>query len=326
MDWTQQVGLLGIHEDGRCFITEKGLEVQEFYSSLVPIWFDQLGFDPTFPSSLLMTYMYAYIHNIEIKPQKLPTEAREALNQMSSKIGLWNQSLSKLKQPVDFDLNYDVPFEWRESVLGHINNLNMGKMDINSVSFWSISQIEQKLAGTGIEKTQGELSKALGISIPRRECFQTELEWQTCIKLRLFQLPASPYQGEFEGETDLPMAANNPDVVIKNSLRSLVECKSAKEWGRVVVLDKRVGGELHMYQDYAEEVKANSALFVCDVDRFDEARFLPGFEKRGNKLDRIVLVLWSFLDKIQKDPGLLREFIKILKEPSSLSPKQRILG
>jgi hypothetical protein len=326
LDWAQQVGLLGVQEGNWCFITEKGLEVQKFYSLMVPIWFDQLGFDPTFPSSLLMTYMHAYVQDYEINPQKLPTEARKTLNLLNSKLGLWNQSLRKLKQPVDFDLNYDIPFEWRESVLGHINNMNLGRMNVNDISFWSISQIEQKLAGTGIEKTQGRLSKALGISIPRRECFQTELEWQTCIKLRLFQLPANPYQGEFEGETDLPMAANNPDVVIKNSLRSLVECKSANEWGKVVILDKRVGGELHMYQDYAEEVKANSALFVCDVDKFDENRFLPGFEKRGDKLDRVVMVLWSVLDKIQKDPSLLKRFIMTLEEPRSLSPRQRIFA
>ncbi|MCJ7631413.1 hypothetical protein MUP77_03285, partial [Candidatus Bathyarchaeota archaeon] len=264
LDWTQQVGLLGVQEDKWCFITEKGLEVQRLYSSLVPIWFDQLGFDPTLPSSLLMAYMHAYIQDRELNPQKLPAEARKTLNSLNSKFGLWNQSLRKLKHPIDFDLNYDVPFEWRESVLSRTKNLNLSRMSIDDVSLWSISQIEQRLAGTGIEKTQGELSKALGIGIPRRECFQTELEWQTCIRLRLFRLPANPYQGEFEGETDLPMAANNPDVVIKNSLRSLVECKSANEWGKVVILDKRVGGELHMYQDYAEEVNANSALFVCD--------------------------------------------------------------
>ena len=326
LDWTQQVGLLGVQEDKWCFITEKGLEVQRLYSSLVPIWFDQLGFDPTLPSSLLMAYMHAYIQDRELNPQKLPAEARKTLNSLNSKFGLWNQSLRKLKHPIDFDLNYDVPFEWRESVLSRTKNLNLSRMSIDDVSLWSISQIEQRLAGTGIEKTQGELSKALGISIPRRECFQTELEWQTCIRLRLFRLPANPYQGEFEGETDLPMAANNPDVVIKNSLRSLVECKSANEWGKVVILDKRVGGELHMYQDYAEEVNANSALFVCDVERFDKTKFLPGFEKRGNKLDRVVLVLWSFLDKIQNDSSLLDRFIEILKEPRSLSPKQRILA
>jgi hypothetical protein len=326
LDWAQQVGLLGLQEDKWCFITEKGLEVQKFYSSLKPIWFDEMGFDPTFPSSLLLVYMCAYIQNREIDPQKLSVEASENLNEMNSKFDLWNQSLRKLRQPIDFDLNYDIPFEWRESVLGHISKLKLGAVDANEISLWTIAQIEQRLSTTGIEKTQGELSKALGISIPRRECFQTDLEWDTCIKLRLFQLPATPYQGEFEGETDLPMATSNPDVVVRNSLKVLVECKSANEWGKVVVLDKRVGGELHMYQDYAEEINANSSVFVCDVDRFDENRFIPNFEKIGDKLDRIVLVIWSFLDKIQRDQTLLKRFIRVIGKPRAHSPKQRILA
>lgn len=326
LDWAQQVGLLGLQGDKWCFITEKGLEVQKFYSALRPIWFGELGFDPTLPACLLLVYMGAYIQNGEINPQKLTIEARHHLNLMNSKFDLWNQSFRKLKEPVDFDLSYDIPFEWRESVLGHISRLKLGAVDTNAISLWTIAQIEKRLSATGIEKTQGELSKALGISIPRRECFQTDLEWNTCIKLRLFQLPANPYQGEFEGETDLPMASNNPDVVVRNSLKVLVECKSADEWGKVVVLDKRVGGELHMYQDYAEEINANSSVFVCDVDKFDENRFIPNFEKRGDKLDRIVLVIWSFLDRIQRDQTLLKRFIKVIEDPRSHSPKQRMLS
>jgi hypothetical protein len=270
--------------------------------------------------------MYAFIHNHEIDPQKLSGGAKESLKLMNEKLDLWNQSLRKLKEPIDFDLNYDVPFELRKSVLEQIGRLKLGVLDTNEISLWTIAQIEQRLSATGIEKRQGELSKALGIDIPRRECFQTDLEWDTCIKLRLFQLPANPYQGEFEGETDLPMATSNPDVVVKNGLKVLVECKSASEWGNVVVLDKRVGGELHMYQDYAEEVGANSSVFICDVDKFDENRFIPNFEKWGDKLDRIVLVIWRYLDRIQRDQTLLRRFIRVIEEPKSHSPKQRILA
>jgi hypothetical protein len=326
LDWAQQVGLLGLNEDKWCFITEKGLEVQKFYSTLRPIWFDELGFDPTLPSSLLLVYMWAYIQNREIDPQKLSVEARTRLNLMNSKFGLWPQSLTKLKEPIDFDLNYDIPFELRETVQEQIRRLKLGAINVDEISVWSIAQIEQRLSTTGIEKKQGELSKAFGISIPRRECFQTDLEWNTCIKLRLFQLPANPYQGEFEGETDLPMATSNPDVVVRNNIKILVECKSAKEWGKVVVLDKRVGGELHMYQDYAEEINANSSVFVCDVDKFHEDRFIPNFEKMGDKLDKIVLVIWNYLDRVQKEPPLLEKFIRIIKEPESHSPKQRILA
>jgi hypothetical protein len=43
--------------------------------------------------------------------------------------------------------------------------------------------------------------------------------------------------------------------------------------------------------EYAEAINANSSVFVCDVDNFDKNRFIPNFEKRGDKLDRIVLVI-----------------------------------
>ena len=329
LDWAQQVGLLGVQKDYWCFITEKGLQVQKFYSSFFPIWVDQLDFDPAFPSSLLIVYMYAYILGFRINPKKLPTKASKTLKSLNSKFRLWNQSLTRLKHPIDFDLNYDIPLERRTSVLGYIEKirktLKIRKLSLDQISLWPISQIESRLSMTGIERFQGELSRALGISIPRRECFQTDLEWQTCIRLRLLQLPALPYQGEFEGETDLPMATDNPDVVIRNDLKTLVECKSAGEWGRVITLNKRVGGELLMYQSYAEDVNANSAIFVCEAEKFDENKFLPVFDTIGDKLSKIVLVTWNFLDKIQKDQNLLSKFISIIKKPESVKPKRRVL-
>jgi hypothetical protein len=48
--------------------------------------------------------------------------------------------------------------------------------------------------------------------------------------------------------------------------------------------------------------------------------------RRGDKLDRIVLVKWSSLDRIQKDQTLLAKFIKIIEEPKSHSAEKRILG
>ena len=325
LDWAQQVGLLGVQEDDWCFIREKGLKVQRFYSSLYPIWFDRLGFDPAFPSALFLIYMYGYIQGFRINPKKLPAETKKILRSLNQKFDLWNQSLKRLKAPIDFDLNYDIPLEWRESVLGYIEKLEIKKVDINKVSLWSISQIENRLSMTGIERVQGELSRALGISIPRRECFQTDLEWQTCIRLRVLQLPATPYQGEFEGETDLPMAGDNPDVVIKNDLKSLIECKSMGEWGRVITLNKRVGGELQMYQFYAEDINANSAVFICEAKYFDKNKFVSVFDSMGKKLSKVVLVTWDFLDKTQKDPNLLSKFVSTIKKPEAFKPRQRIL-
>jgi hypothetical protein len=71
--------------------------------------------------------------------------------------------------------------------------------------------------------------------------------------LRVLQFPANPYPDEFEGETELPMATENPDIVVKNPIRVLVECKSRNEWDNVAKYDKRVGGAFYMYQGYAEE-------------------------------------------------------------------------
>ncbi len=34
--------------------------------------------------------------------------------------------------------------------------------------------------------------------------------------------------------------------------------------------EQLIGGEIMMYQSYAEEVNANSAVFICDVDGFDD--------------------------------------------------------
>lgn len=330
LDWAQQVGILRIDRNNWCLITEKGTIVQEFYSSLFPVWYDQLGFDPAYPSSLLLIYNYAFLHGLRINPVKLPIKARKALKDLSSKFGLWNQSLTRLRQPLDFDLNYDVPQEWRESVFSHCENIRKSikkrKVDINELSLWSILQIENKLETTGTERYQKELSRAIGYSIPRRECFQTYLEWMTYIRLRIFELPANPYQGEFEGETNLPMATDNPDVVIKNAIRSLVECKSESEWGKIIKLNKRVGGEIQMYQSYAEDVNANSALFVCEAEGFDKDKFMRSFVSMGRKLDKIVMLTWNFLDRAQKDQKLKKRFISAIENPESIDPKKRILA
>ncbi len=326
LDWAQQLDLIGVQDGDWYFIKEKGLVVQKFYSSLFPVWFDKLGFDPAFAASLLLVYMYAFVNGLRINRGKLPQESRKTLEAMNSQFELWDQSFRKLKQPIDFDLNYDVSWDLRESVLGHIQKLNMMKINANELSLWPIRQIENQLLTTGAERMQGELSKALGISVPRRECFQTDLEWQTCIKLRLLQLPAAPYQGEFEGETDLPMATDNPDIVVKNRVKCLVECKSTGEWGKVIVLSKRIGGELYMYQSYAEEINANSALFVCEGEKFDERKFMPSFIREGDKLNKVVLLSWSFLDRAQKDERILKKLYSTLENPETATPQQRVLA
>jgi len=330
LDWVQQGGLANVGKDGWCIITENGIAVQNYYSTFYPIWFDQLGFNAAMSAALLLIYSYVYFTNARVNKRKLPNDARETLDLLATKFKIWDSSLSRLKRPIDFDLNYDVPYEIREDTRRYIyefcKDLKFPKIDLNSISVFSLHQIEEILKGTSTEKRQFELHKALGIEIPRRECFQTDFEWQVCIRLRLFQLPANPYQGEFEGETDLPMATDNPDIIIRNNIKSLVECKSRNEWGNIVKLDKRVGGELMMYQSYAEDVNADSAIFVCDVEGFDKDNFLKTFASRGNKLNKIVILKWAFLDYVQKDRSLLQRLESTIKEPENVDPINRILA
>ena len=111
---------------------------------------------------------------------------------------------------------------------------------------------------------------------------------------------AGPYNGEFEGKCDLRIAKENPDIIVKNGFTSLCECKSKKEWGEKLKFDKRVIGEFNSYQEYAEDTKANSALFVCEADCLDEDRYLNRFLE-NSRLDKLLIVnnnmLKSFINK-----------------------------
>lgn len=73
------------------------------------------------------------------------------------------------------------------------------------------------------------------------------------------------------------------------------------------------------------KMNANSAIFVCGCERFDEKKFNLVFEKMGEKLNKGVLVNWGFLDKIQKDQALLKRFVNIIRKPESYETSQRIL-
>ena len=57
--------------------------------------------------------------------------------------------------------------------------------------------------------------------------------------------------------------------------------------------EQLIGGEIMMYQSYAKEVNANSAVFICDVDGFDDKRLKKIFLCREKPL-----FLETYLTKI----------------------------
>lgn len=329
VDWCRQAGLITYDEKGWCRITEHGGLAQKIYSQYVPIWYDKLGWNAPLQSAVILLYLHAQIINKKIDKNKLRREDRDALHELQERYALWDK-FTKLKYKVDFDFYYDVPVNMREQVKNRLKimfkDLGMKQFKLETLPVASIYSLEHALKQTSREREILDLSKAFGIEIPRRECFQTKFEWETCVRLRRLLYNAIPYQGEFEGICDLPMASDNPDIIIKNNIKTLVECKSKSEWGDVVKYDKRVGGELLMYQQYAEQIKANAAVFVCEADRFDEDKFVKPFLQASERMDKIALVTWKFLGTIPRDRQLQDRFAGVVKDPKSLKPNERVLS
>lgn len=329
VDWCRQAGLMTYDDKGWCRITEHGVLAQELYSQHVPIWYDKLGWDAPLQSAVILLYSCAQTIGKKIDKNKLGSREQEALQELQELYALWNLKFTKLKYKIDFDFYYDIPVKFRKEVKNRfkigLKTLKVKKFNLATLSTATIDNLEKMLRRTSSERTVLKLSEALGIDIPRPECFQTEFEWRTCVRLRTMRYNAGPYQGEFEGICDLPMASDNPDIVIKNDIRTLVECKSKSEWGEIVKYDKRVGGELLMYQQYAEQVKANSAFFICEADKFDEHKFVKPFLRASGQMNKIILASWKFLDESQKSKQMQDKLEAAVKNPESLGPIERIL-
>ena len=79
-----------------------------------------------------------------------------------------------------------------------------------------------------------------------------------------------------------------------------------------------------MYQSYAEDINANSVLFVCDVDEFHPTDFKKSFCKRGDRLNKILLTNWAYLHKVITDRDQLGGLITVLTKPEDVDPSERI--
>ncbi len=278
-------------------------------------------------------YILAELLKKRVHASGFESEESQAVKALQEDFALFDKGLTRLQRKVDFDFYYDVPVAARKDVQDLL--LDLAKRSglqaksipnhLVALSFAPIDFLRQQLEQLGSERSYADMTKALGIEIPRRECFQTDLEWQACIRLRMLGFPAFPYQGELEGACGLPMASDNPDILIRNGLRTLVECKSRAEWGDVLKFDKRIGGELTMYQIYAEQVNANAAVFICDVEKVDDEKFSKPFLGSLGRLDKVVLVLWKFFDLASKDAGVRTKLEQAVKKPNALTAEDHIL-
>ena len=120
------------------------------------------------------------------------------------------------------------------------------------------------------------------------------------------------------------MAEENPDIVMEDGFTSLVECKGSAEWGASIKLDKRITGEILFYQDYAETLDANSALFICE-GRFDPKEFMAPVCHVLEKAERVAMSTQRYLTKALKDEELRKKLDDEIKSPKDFEPKERIL-
>ncbi|MEM3693209.1 MAG: hypothetical protein QXI39_04220 [Candidatus Bathyarchaeia archaeon] len=337
LDWCEQLGLV-FRRDDWYYTTELGFDIAERSSESYPIWFHQLGDDAELKASIILTYRIVRNMGGKVKKRGLcktsypsliasSVDVEGALNDLQSKFRLFNKNYSQIKQ-VDFDLFYDVPPDKRRLVENlvtcNLKQIGIEGFDLKNLETNEINTLEETIRETVQEKTIIKMSEIMGFDIPRPELFKVPFEWTVCFLLRSINYRAEKYQGQFSEFCDLPIAEENPDIIIENATTCLVECKSVNEWGSVVRLDKRVSGEILNYQTYIEAIKANSALLVCE-GRF-EKDFTTSAVKIMERARNVIMATQNYLANIVRDKSLKGIFDERIRNPESFDSKDRILS
>lgn len=324
--WLQQTGMIFFDNNNWIHLTEKGVKCLQIYSNYFPVWYDDLGFSADIKAGILIAYNIAGYQNKLIDFSKLKNWEKDCIKEISMKYP-FDKKLKKLKSRLCFHLYDSIGPDFRGTVASvAINILNTNKIKSNFLFpiETSIKELYNSFLETSQEREFIDLEKAFGFVLPRKETFQTSHEWVSCVQFIQLGLKARPYNGEFEGICDMRIAKENPDFIVQNSYTSLAECKSVKEWGEVLRLNKRVIGEFDIYQEYAEDVNANSAVFICESKKLDEDRYLKRFINKS-KLDRLIIVNNTILLDIKNKKSAIKKFKEKLKSPQDYDMGDRII-
>lgn len=326
MDWCQQAGLVYTDDYHWYRITEKGTKAWTIHSGFSPIWYDDFTFDAVTCSSLALAFNVATVTGKGIDTKKLDRYEKSLLSEMRETLPI-QKSKGRLSNPIIFELETDIPHQVRSEVEERakiiLKNSGIPAKLLLLPSFASLKATKDSFASSTEERDLSLRQRSIGVELPRPEQFQTGFEYESCVRLILLGFRAIPYRGEYEGECDLRIATDNPDVVIRNPITTLVECKSIAEWGPRVKLGKRVFAEIVQYQEYVEEVDANSALFICESPELDEERYMNRFYERDD-LDRIVIANSETLVGLRRDTERKRRFEEALESPNSYNLRERI--
>jgi hypothetical protein len=157
--------------------------------------------------------------------------------------------------------------------------------------------------------------------------YKSDFEKETVILLKLLQLNAIKYQGQFADRSHkthvIRFFENNPDILVMNGIESLVECKSSGEWKSPLTNVKSVPKEFLIYQQYFTEVHPDSVLIAyegsldADSQKYIESILMD--------LNDIVFVTKNYLINCTYQPQLRKRLIETIKQPKKYRATDRIL-
>jgi len=350
LDWSEQLGLVRVQQDWYD-ITELGKTVEDRYSRLPPVWYFDLGDAPQVKASLLSLYLVLFRIGMQapdsFRDQKVATLLTDEtcsllLGEIQEQVGveIFNRDFTMLKLEVDFDPYYDIPPDQRSQVFELLNQqLRSLRLKIDTRLLLEADPIF-KLQSL-IEKAEMPLKDQIALQfqqqikiqppaglVPTPGLFKSPFETVCCILLRLLGFNVDKYQGVLadycKSPTAKKMAQDNPDMLMENGLTSLVECKSAGEWGAVIKYRKSIGGEIRNYQEYASDVQANSAMIICEGSFDDE--FVSTISYLLDKeAPRILLATQARITGCLNYPSLREDLRTKIVDPVKFPSRERIL-
>ena len=275
LDWCEQVGLLAGREgEGTVAITQRGKDVLAFYRKTHPVWWADLGHWGELAAAAILLINYLKLRKRrQLLKKLLQIDSRSGLFPgrvdavLLEATGLTAKAVLRDDFTFDFSLSYDVPPEMWDLVRQRLDDLlasiglrSAGAGSVIRDGEWRSITVWRRRFRQEADYASQEVSSRLNIeaTVPTASIqyhFQSDYEAVTYVLLQHLQqrrFSVAKYQGQLvEYFADAPhwrqIAASNPDLLITNGFLALVECKSIREWGPTLALNKAITAELILY-------------------------------------------------------------------------------
>lgn len=362
LDWCQSVGLVEYREmqsTGRWYrLTDRGKNILEQYGERVPIWYMDLGTAASAKSALLIFYQFALssgfvfdgLLNSHLRIGLITTRVAELVSDIDRKVGVNLVNVSSARDTtIDFTLEYDVPPDHRKEVLQYLKkiskiaNIKVGKIvedhekrhveDLERVldrEHQTIKKIITRSFSQNTAISSDPLLNQIPALVPSVGVlgqYKSEFEKEVVILLRLVGFNAIKYQGQLADRAHkahvVRFFENNPDILVKNGIESLVECKSSGEWKSPLATEKSIPKELLIYQQYFPEIHSDSVALVYEgtIDT-DSRKFLLSVLTDSKD---IVFVTKNYLINCVHQPIMRDRLVRTIKTPNKYRAEDRIL-